>query len=112
MKDRKLVSLVEVVGSEKMKGNNREKLKCLLQWIQVCQEKVRKQCTMTKWEEKRTSRWRESRRGKENEKFMDWGRGVAQTRENEEKVADYLHEVGKPLAWYHNDVHLDTMLKH
>lgn len=36
---------------------------------------------------------------------------VAQTRENEEKVADYLHEVDKPLARYRDDVDLDKMLK-
>ena len=36
---------------------------------------------------------------------------VAQTKQNEEKVADYLHEVDKPLARYRNDVDLDKMLK-
>ncbi|PFX16225.1 BUD13-like [Stylophora pistillata] len=53
----------------------------------------------------------ERREIEENEKFMEWGRGVAQTRENEEKVTDYLHEVDKPLARYRNDVDLDRMLK-
>ena len=36
---------------------------------------------------------------------------VTQTKQNEEKVADYLHEVDKPLARYRDDVDLDTMLK-
>ena len=36
---------------------------------------------------------------------------VTQTKQNEEKVADYLHEVDKPLARYRDDVDLDKMLK-
>ena len=36
---------------------------------------------------------------------------VAQTKQTQEKVADYLHEVDKPLARYCDDVDLDKMLK-
>ena len=51
-----------------MKGNDREKLKCLLQWIQVYQVKVQKQFTVIKWEEKRTSSWRESKEERRKER--------------------------------------------
>lgn len=36
---------------------------------------------------------------------------VAQTKQNEEKAADYLHEINKPLARYRDDKDLETMLK-
>ena len=36
---------------------------------------------------------------------------MAQTKQNEEKAADYLHEINKPLARYRDDKDLETMLK-
>ena len=36
---------------------------------------------------------------------------VTQTKQNKEKVADYLHEVHKPLARYRDDKDLEMMLK-
>lgn len=36
---------------------------------------------------------------------------VVQTKQNQEKVADYLHEVDKPLARYRDDKDLEEMLK-
>ena len=36
---------------------------------------------------------------------------MTQTKQAEEKVADYLHEVDKPLARYRDDKDLDKMLK-
>ena len=36
---------------------------------------------------------------------------VTQTKQNKEKVADYLHEVDKPLARYRDDKDLEMMLK-
>ncbi|XP_068755122.1 BUD13 homolog isoform X3 [Montipora capricornis] len=47
----------------------------------------------------------------DSEKFMEWGRGVVQTKETQDKVADYLHEVDKPLARYRDDKDLEEMLK-
>ena len=36
---------------------------------------------------------------------------VTQTKQNKEKVADYLHEVDKPLARYRDDKDLEMILK-
>ena len=36
---------------------------------------------------------------------------MTQTKQNKEKVADYLHEVDKPLARYRDDKDLEMMLK-
>lgn len=36
---------------------------------------------------------------------------VVQTKQNQEKVEDYLHEVDKPLARYRDDKDLEKMLK-
>lgn len=36
---------------------------------------------------------------------------VTQTKQTQEKVADYLHEIDKPLARYRDDEDLDKMLK-
>ena len=36
---------------------------------------------------------------------------VVQTKETQDKVADYLHEVDKPLARYRDDKDLEEMLK-
>ncbi|XP_068696582.1 BUD13 homolog [Montipora foliosa] len=47
----------------------------------------------------------------DSEKFMELGRGVVQTKETQDKVADYLHEVDKPLARYRDDKDLEEMLK-
>ncbi|XP_068697533.1 BUD13 homolog [Montipora foliosa] len=47
----------------------------------------------------------------DTETFMEWGRGVVQTKETQDKVADYLHEVDKPLARYRDDKDLEEILK-
>ncbi|XP_024220082.1 BUD13 homolog isoform X3 [Halyomorpha halys] len=44
-------------------------------------------------------------------KYARWGKGLKQIEEAEERVADYLHEVNKPLARYADDQDLDRMLK-
>jgi len=36
---------------------------------------------------------------------------VTQTKQTQDKVADYLHEIDKPLARYRDDEDLDKMLK-
>lgn len=36
---------------------------------------------------------------------------VTQTKQTQDKVADYLHEIDKPLARYRDDEDLDNMLK-
>ena len=53
---------------------------------------------------------------KENEeerlaKYMEWGKGLVQKKEKEEKFKDDLYEADKPLARYRNDQDLDKLLK-
>lgn len=57
------------------------------------------------------SREQERKEIEDDKKFMEWGRGVVQTKETREKVEDYLHEVDKPLARYRDDEDLEKMLK-
>lgn len=45
------------------------------------------------------------------ERYAQWGRGLAQVRQAEEAVKDYLVESEKPLARYRDDQDLDSMLK-
>ncbi|CAF2705514.1 unnamed protein product [Rotaria sp. Silwood2] len=45
------------------------------------------------------------------ERYAQWGRGLAQVRQTEEAVKDYLEQASKPLARYRNDTDLDAMLK-
>jgi pre-mRNA-splicing factor CWC26 len=42
---------------------------------------------------------------------MEWGKGLVQKREYEEKIKNALHEFDKPLARYANDQDLDGLLK-
>jgi pre-mRNA-splicing factor CWC26 len=45
------------------------------------------------------------------ERYTQWGRGLAQVRQTEEAVKDYLDQAEKPLARYRDDTDLDAMLK-
>jgi pre-mRNA-splicing factor CWC26 len=45
------------------------------------------------------------------ERYAQWGRGLAQVRQSEESVKDYLEQAAKPLARYRDDEDLDAMLK-
>ena len=42
---------------------------------------------------------------------MEWGKGIVQKKEKEEKLKDDLYEADKPLARYRNDEDLDRLLK-
>ncbi|XP_078656466.1 uncharacterized protein LOC144902766 isoform X2 [Branchiostoma floridae x Branchiostoma belcheri] len=53
----------------------------------------------------------ENKAREEQEKYMEWGRGVAQTKQQEANIADHLREMDKPLARYQDDEDLDQMLK-
>ncbi|XP_067943744.1 BUD13 homolog [Watersipora subatra] len=44
-------------------------------------------------------------------KYDNWGRGVAQGAAEQERVADMVHEMSKPLARARDDADLDTHLK-
>ena len=44
-------------------------------------------------------------------KYMEWGKGVVQKKEKEQKLAIDLHEAEKPLARYQDDKDLDRILK-
>ncbi|CAF4607430.1 unnamed protein product, partial [Rotaria magnacalcarata] len=45
------------------------------------------------------------------ERYQKWGRGLAQVRQAEDSVNDYLELAAKPLARYRDDTDLDAMLK-
>ncbi|XP_019645393.1 PREDICTED: BUD13 homolog [Branchiostoma belcheri] len=53
----------------------------------------------------------ENKAREEQEKYMEWGRGVAQTKQQEANIEDHLREMDKPLARYRDDEDLDQMLK-
>ena len=54
----------------------------------------------------------EEREKMENDaQFMEWGRGVAQVRQAQEKLVDEAYEMTKPLARYRDDEDLERMLK-
>jgi pre-mRNA-splicing factor CWC26 len=53
----------------------------------------------------------EKKKLEEEEKFMQWGKGVATLRMAEEKIQEELYEMSKPLARYADDEDLERMLK-
>ncbi|XP_077985046.1 uncharacterized protein LOC144439683 isoform X2 [Glandiceps talaboti] len=61
--------------------------------------------------EKLKQREEEAKKMEEAEKYMEWGRGVAQTKQVKDNIADQMHEMAKPLARYKDDKDLDDMLK-
>ncbi|XP_029925527.1 BUD13 homolog [Myripristis murdjan] len=46
-----------------------------------------------------------------DEKYAQWGKGLAQSQMHQQKLADALHEVQKPLARHCDDEDLDRMLR-
>ncbi|CAF1084346.1 unnamed protein product [Adineta ricciae] len=46
-----------------------------------------------------------------SERYAQWGRGLAQVRQTEDAVKDYLEQADKPLARYRDDESLDKLLK-
>ncbi|XP_022097623.1 BUD13 homolog [Acanthaster planci] len=61
--------------------------------------------------EKRRKREEDAKKAEEDQKFVEWGKGVAQTARQREFIKDALHEMDKPLARYRDDQDLDDMLK-
>jgi len=45
------------------------------------------------------------------DRYKQWGRGLAQVKEQENAVKDYLDQAEKPLARYRDDKDLESMLK-
>ncbi|KAM4545083.1 BUD13 homolog [Odontesthes bonariensis] len=46
-----------------------------------------------------------------DEKYAQWGKGLAQTQMQQQKLEDAVHEAQKPLARHHDDEDLDRMLR-
>ncbi|XP_017273700.1 BUD13 homolog [Kryptolebias marmoratus] len=46
-----------------------------------------------------------------DEKYAQWGKGLAQSEMRQQKLEDALHEAQKPLARHHDDEDLDRMLR-
>lgn len=46
-----------------------------------------------------------------DEKYAQWGRGLAQNQMHQQRLEDALHESQKPLARHHDDEDLDKMLR-
>ncbi|XP_029030095.1 BUD13 homolog isoform X2 [Betta splendens] len=46
-----------------------------------------------------------------DEKYAQWGKGLAQNQMEQQKLVDALHEAQKPLARHHDDEELDRMLR-
>ena len=44
-------------------------------------------------------------------KYMEWGKGLVQKKEREERLEDAAYEADKPLARYKSDQDLDHLLK-
>ncbi|CAF0792588.1 unnamed protein product [Brachionus calyciflorus] len=44
-------------------------------------------------------------------KYAEWGKGLVQKKEREEKIKEFLHESEKPLARFADDRDLDVLLK-
>lgn len=44
-------------------------------------------------------------------KYQEWGKGIIQKKEREEKLKNDLYEVEKPLARYKSDKDLEKILK-
>lgn len=42
---------------------------------------------------------------------MEWGKGLVQKKQREEKLEDAIYEADKPLARYKSDKDLDVLLK-
>ncbi|XP_070548081.1 BUD13 homolog [Ptychodera flava] len=61
--------------------------------------------------EKIKEREEEAKKAEEVEKYMEWGRGVAQTKTARDTAEDHVYEMSKPLARYRDDKDLDEMLK-
>lgn len=62
-------------------------------------------------EERLEQREMESKKADEEEKYMKWGKGLAQQDMQQKMVDETVHEMSKPLARYKDDEDLDAMLK-
>ncbi|XP_006824285.1 BUD13 homolog, partial [Saccoglossus kowalevskii] len=61
--------------------------------------------------EKIKQREEEAKKAEEAEQYMQWGKGVVQSKERQSTVEENLYEMSKPLARFKDDVDLDAMLK-
>ena len=52
-----------------------------------------------------------ARKAEKEAKYMEWGKGLVQKKEREEKLQSDLYEADKPLARYQNDQDLERLLK-
>ncbi|XP_072049747.1 uncharacterized protein [Amphiura filiformis] len=61
--------------------------------------------------EKIKQREEQQKKAEEDEKFMEWGKGLVQKKQMETTAKDHIHEMAKPMARYRDDEDLDAMLK-
>ncbi|XP_038062835.1 BUD13 homolog isoform X4 [Patiria miniata] len=61
--------------------------------------------------EKRQKREEDAKKAQDDQKFVEWGKGVTQSAQQKELVKNTLQEMDKPLARYRDDQDLDDMLK-
>ncbi|XP_038062787.1 BUD13 homolog isoform X2 [Patiria miniata] len=61
--------------------------------------------------EKRQKREEDAKKAQEDQKFVEWGKGLTQSAQQKELAQNALHEMDKPLARYRDDQDLDDMLK-
>ncbi|XP_071841928.1 uncharacterized protein [Apostichopus japonicus] len=61
--------------------------------------------------EKEEAKEAAAKKAKENEQFLEWGKGMAQKERQDQSVEDAVKEMAKPLARYENDRDLDAFLK-
>ena len=55
--------------------------------------------------------YKKAKKEEKVEKYMEWGKGLVQKKEREQKLASALYEADKPLARYKDDKDLDRLLK-
>jgi pre-mRNA-splicing factor CWC26 len=69
---------------------------------------------VTKVRQRKTTKEEEYKKAKKEEKllkYMEWGKGLVQKKERDEKLAEAVYEADKPLARYKDDKDLERLLK-
>lgn len=61
--------------------------------------------------EKEEERIKAEKRAQTENKYYKWGKGLKQIEEQEDRIADAIHEMSKPLARYRDDKDLDAYLR-
>jgi pre-mRNA-splicing factor CWC26 len=70
--------------------------------------------TKVKYRHKKATKEEEAKKAKEaeiKEKYAEWGKGLVQKKQREEKLNFDVYEADKPLARYKDDRDLESLLK-